>query len=340
VVTGGASGDLDSPAFSDAIEAATFDADGALGEFGSVGTLAQPRANHGFVAHGGYVYLVGGRNSSGPLTDVSFATVDGQGAPGSFAGTTPLPEPRYAHATLLHQGRLYVLGGVGADLRNTNTVWFASFNSDGTLGEWTGTTVMSVVRSSLGVASVDDTIYVVGGRKDADASGSGSNEVRMAQTNADGTIDVWIKPANVSRSFSEHMTLVVGGRIYIWGGDGYGRPGNEVFYYDLAAKSWNSGQGIDAARAGAVAFVRDRFVYFVAGRDGDQHALGDIARADIEADDAVVGWKSGIPYDAPWSCTCTAADGTTSSCSVPYSAFADGAAESACDAPASCCPEF
>lgn len=89
-----------------------------------------------------FVYVIGGQVNS---TDTSgtnaiyVASVDSTtGAVGAWTAlTSSLPQPLYGMSATVHNGYLYVAGGVDSSGAPVNAVYSAPVNTDGTLGAWT-----------------------------------------------------------------------------------------------------------------------------------------------------------------------------------------------------------
>jgi hypothetical protein len=123
-----------------AVEVATIAADGTLGAFATVafGTMTTPRYQAAVLVHqeegfaGAFIYVVGGRDANGYLTDIERGYVE---ANGTFYGTvhlTGLPSlgtARAGHALSLIGDQLYVIGGANAS-GALDSVEVATFGPD------------------------------------------------------------------------------------------------------------------------------------------------------------------------------------------------------------------
>jgi len=116
------------------------------------------------VAYNGFLYAIGGLDDTGTLLGtVEFAPISmTTGYVGLWSGTTSLPTPIYGHASVLHNGHVYVIGGHdGAG--PVDDVLYAKINDDGTLGDWKATTPLPSVRWGHVALKNGINVYVIGG---------------------------------------------------------------------------------------------------------------------------------------------------------------------------------
>jgi hypothetical protein len=132
---------------------------GTIGPWKHTTPLPATRSFHTSVVYNGYLYVIGGVNSSGISTDVWFAKINSDGSLGRWMSTTPLPVPKTDHTSVLHDNCIYVIGG-GRDM---DTVWFASVYPDGTIGNWKQTYSLLKGRASHTSVSFRDFVYAIGG---------------------------------------------------------------------------------------------------------------------------------------------------------------------------------
>lgn len=125
-----------------------------------------------------YVYVIGGsgENTDSAFDTVYYSAVDGNGLLGSWqSSSSTLPDGRTYHASLIHDGRLLVIGG-----RNSagqyGTVLAANIRDDGSLGNWTGLVTLPETRYRFAAVKVarhgSDYVVVLGGY-----TASGDSEV-------------------------------------------------------------------------------------------------------------------------------------------------------------------
>lgn len=144
-----ASGDLDSTGTSLAtIERIAFDDEaGAQGSWVlEAEAMPEPRSHHGLAVHEGWLYVTGGltRIENDFANDVSYATVlrsklGADGSIGPFVVEGELPTDLAVHASFVHAGQLYVVGGLHTSPTTafTGVLRRAEIADDGSLGPWT-----------------------------------------------------------------------------------------------------------------------------------------------------------------------------------------------------------
>lgn len=127
-------------------------------------TFTTARSNHSSFVYRGRLYVAGGQNAANaPLNDIQVATIGASGSlPSTFTTlSATLPTPRYGAQMLVHNDRLYVIGGFNT--ARLNDVWYANFDSSGNLGPWTSTSSFITARWGHSAAIIGNFLYVVGG---------------------------------------------------------------------------------------------------------------------------------------------------------------------------------
>lgn len=202
---------------------AKLNADGTVGTWAS--TTALPTGLRQFqpVVANGYIYVIGGRDNSNATVATSYyAKINADGTLGSWNTTTALTSgtvARFAHGTIAYNGYMYVMGGFNSAVSAQGSVYYNKINPDGTLGTtWTATTSFSTGLAAInGVTVANGYAYVVGG---FDGS-SGTDSVRRAKINNDGTMSSWTNQTGVVPGGGDEnwQTFAANGYLYIVGGD-------------------------------------------------------------------------------------------------------------------------
>lgn len=152
----------------DSIERAPIGPGGALGDFQLTDVrLTTRRDEHTVTRIGRYVYVVGGIRGPVQLASVERAEVRSDGSLGPFAPySRSLTANRYGHWVVVHEGSLYVVGGL-SDNGDASEVERARIGSDGELGpfERTGTR-LSEVRDSPIAMGLGGWLYVIAGARE------------------------------------------------------------------------------------------------------------------------------------------------------------------------------
>ena len=142
-------------------------------------------------------------------------TTDGSISDWFTAGELPVPLTQ--HASVVANGRLYILGGeqdYGRSL--ASTVHSARVLADGSLGPWRSETPLPMPRS-FHVALVDGArLIVVGGRFDRLSSGTDTDEAWVTTIGNDGELLEWTKVPVPKNPYYNGATIAAG-RLYIVG---------------------------------------------------------------------------------------------------------------------------
>ena len=136
-------------------------ANGGTGLWTTKQHLNTPRGAPAIAAVNGKIYAIGGQNQDpGQLDTVEEFDPDANGGFGAWT-TKPsvMPHPRSQSAAAILNDKVYIIGGIIADLGDISTVDVY----DPALDTWTTVASMPTARDLLGAAVVDDAIYAVGG---------------------------------------------------------------------------------------------------------------------------------------------------------------------------------
>nr|ACX33961.1 putative kelch repeat-containing protein [uncultured bacterium RM35] len=202
---------------------APIQADGTLGDWTAGPDLPSPRLHHSTDVYGGNFYAIGGTpNLPDNLDQVLRAPIQGDGSLGAWTELAPLPARRSHHATVLHEGTFYVIGGLTGEAAATD-VLRANIMADGSLDGWS---VTSTFPGAPAVASAfihSGYLYVVGGIAGGHHEGAAHwvDLVHRAPLRSDGSLGAFEAsgdPVPVARAHV-HQTPIHRGRIYSVGGN-------------------------------------------------------------------------------------------------------------------------
>jgi hypothetical protein len=133
---------------SDEVQKASIAKDGTLGAFQTVAHLPYTLSHHVALAEGGMLYVIGGQtgnpnnNSGTPHKEVQIAAIAADGSVGAWSQGPLLPEAYSTSAGVVHDGFVYVLGGIvdatpdEAGGVPTANVLRAALLGPGMLGAW------------------------------------------------------------------------------------------------------------------------------------------------------------------------------------------------------------
>jgi len=237
--------------------------------------IYQPLIRAVAVAHNDYLYVLGGisrQNIGAPMNPTGSVAVyenrvwycrpnpggsiNTEGGAGSWKVTTPLPTTLYDLAACVANNRLYIFGGRNAAGNPTNSVYFADFNPDGTLGAWTPTQAMisNGLPYNIGEHAAVFTsgrFYILGGSRD-NVGGSFQNAVLFCTPNPfDGQIPAagpssygyWENSTTqLEYPVASHSAVATNGYIYVLGGR-YDVPhSSNVYMLNIADIAYNDVQ--------------------------------------------------------------------------------------------------
>ena len=151
------------PAFADTYFAPiNHGGDGLPQSFSLSGSFGTARYGHTAAVYNGYLYVLGGRNTTTWYNSVEYAPLNSDGTVGTWQTTTSFATARADHATAIWNGYIYVLGGCSGTPAITSNQ-YAAINTDGTLGNWSSTTALPQATCEHAAAAYNGYMYVMGG---------------------------------------------------------------------------------------------------------------------------------------------------------------------------------
>ncbi len=177
-----------------------------------------------------YVYVIGGQVNSGDIggtNTVYVSSVDSTaGTVGPWtASTNTLPQPLYGLTAIVHNGFLYVAGGLDTNRNPVKDVYSAPVNSDGTIGTWTtATNTLPTARAFGTMVVFGGIIYYINGDPNASIppnnQGVGDTDVYYASA-VRGVVGTWtlngnLTPANRAKGvlFTAYGQFISGEGVY------------------------------------------------------------------------------------------------------------------------------
>ncbi|MBK7861812.1 MAG: hypothetical protein IPJ65_24985 [Archangiaceae bacterium] len=134
---------------------------------------------------------------------------------GPFGPTTPLPSARSQHAATAAGGKLFVLGGLGADGTTLLAeVLSAPLSGDGGVGPWSTETPLPAARAGLTAFAAGGFVYAVGG----EAATGLLDEVLAAPLSGAGALGAWKVVARLPEGRARAGGASFDGRLYLAGG--------------------------------------------------------------------------------------------------------------------------
>jgi hypothetical protein len=264
-----------------------------IGDWTATTPLTSGRIWHTSVVNDGYLYVLGGYDSSNHLNDVQYAKINADETVGTWNTTTPFTTGRSTHSSAVYNDYLYVLGGYdGSNL--LNDVQYAKINADGTVGPWNSTTPLITGRNNHSSIVYNGYLYVLGGNDGTNTL----NDVQYAKINADGTVGPWNTTTPFTTARKEHTSVVHNGYVYVLGGDDVSNFLNDVQYAKINADGtvgpWNSTTPLATVRTGHTSVVYNGYLYVLGGID-DANILNDVQYAKLNEDGTVGTWNGTTP---------------------------------------------
>jgi uncharacterized repeat protein (TIGR02543 family) len=118
---------------------ATIGAGGTVSSWSQLMPLPMPLADGAAIAAGNWLYLLGGISSAGPSKSILAISLSATGdytyASGWDVYTQSLPEPRANATAVLHDGRIFLIGGSDGIVEYSDII-HARIYQDGQVGQW------------------------------------------------------------------------------------------------------------------------------------------------------------------------------------------------------------
>ncbi len=229
----------------------------------------------GGIAANGYMYLLGGDNSSNNLSSVYYAPINGNGTLGSWSTGTSLPLVRKYFNPVVVGNYIYVVGGSDASTVD-NTVYYAELNPNGSVGAWqTSPNTLTAAVGEGSTVAANGYIYELGGENTSFAA---VNTVYYTQVNANGSIGTWQTSTHALPAVSSNgMAVAANGYLYYLGGN----TGYTAVYYSLIGANGLNGAwttstnsvatlGATGARISQANIVNG-YIYAVSGSSGNTY---------------------------------------------------------------------
>lgn len=282
--------------------------------------LPAPRADAAIVGAGLQTLLVGGTDATGtPQAGVFATVVHPDGNFDAWSQGAPLPAPRAQAAALFFSGTAYVIGGLGADGKPTDTVFAGTPDaSTGVISAWTESTDLKLPapRAGAAVAVAGDGVFLVGG---SDGTGP-TNTVWKAAVNATtGKLQAWAPNAALTSLDAagaaqpaprvHALATVNGAYLFVWGGEDAAGPTTQVLRGDVSTAkdtlgqvtrwgtSTSAGPNLPAAHAGAFGWVANSDLYYAGGAGSN----GEVVWAIPDANGNIPRWVHLAASDLPAS---------------------------------------
>ena len=197
------------------VDYAPINSNGTLGAWTATTSLPVAITTETSIAYNGYLYEIGGANSSGAsIATVDYAPINSNGTLGAWTATTALPvATRYA-TSVAYNGYVYEIGGDTTSI--IATVDYAPINSNGTLGAWTATTSLPLATALATSVVYNGYLYEIGG--EINPSPYIIATVDYAPINSNGTLGAWTATTSLPAVISGATSVAYNGYVYEIGG--------------------------------------------------------------------------------------------------------------------------
>jgi hypothetical protein len=252
----------------------------------SPASITTARSGHGTIAYKGYLYVLGGKNSSNvALSDVQYAPINGMGVVGAWTTLSgaSLPVALYGAGFAVRNGYIYAAQGtstfVGANpSAGTNASYYARVNADGTLGTWqTGTAMLGDDNPGNGLhdgklAVYKSYLYHIGG---SSCTGNcPTSRIQYASIGSDGSIGAWAATTSLPVATEQMLAFAANGYLYSIGGlDAVGTVLSSSSFIAINSDgtldaTWKTAPRLPLGRYGTIGGVSNGYVYVSGGYVG------------------------------------------------------------------------
>ncbi len=207
--------------------------------------LPSPRGKFSLVAYNGFLYAIGGEDSScttgngtgdnGICKTVYVAKIGANGEPQLWHPSdsnksnwdywyrdTDLSSPRSGIKAVAYNNRIYLMGGItssGGVSSVVNSTQIADLTPDGRLGSWSSSTNLPYNAYGYSALTYNDRLYLIGGA--SSIGGSPLTGVYYNKINSDGTLNSWEQTTSLSTARMSNggdFATAWGAYVYVSGG--------------------------------------------------------------------------------------------------------------------------
>jgi len=205
-----------------------------------------------------------------------------------------LPEPLRDFQVVVTKNRIYLLGGFnGCSL--VDTVYTASINDDGVIGEWTKFDSLPGPSFDSQVIVTNNRVYLLG-----DCSWCGGIDVMStASINEDGSISKWVRDNSLPEPLFNSQVVIVKNRVYLLGGFKKYSSSNKVYTTlikeDGTLDRWEEYDFLPRPLGGFQSVITKNRIYLLGGYTDWINMVSTVYTADIKDDGTIGEWITNDP---------------------------------------------
>jgi N-acetylneuraminic acid mutarotase len=283
-------------------------------------SLPEPRIDGGIVQVGTRLLYIGGSDGSGPTATTYVATTSGVGNFDKWIPGPDLPEPRSNATVGFAVGKIYVIGGIGADNKPTDTVFILSPNSQtGELGNWQTAEELKLdvalpeARSGAAFVAGADGVLLVGGTADGTTP---VKTVWKSTFDTKGDLTAWTPQAELFQETTDAVAVLTGDYLWVYGGSAASGPTATVQRGEFAVENPDTRESeaanlakfgvaggptdLPGPRTNAAGFTASGAIYLIGGRDATG-IRSELYWAVPDANGNIPEWKHLAESDLPES---------------------------------------
>lgn len=290
-------GGFDGSVYLNSVEVAAINpADGSLSAWSTTTAFAGIRGQHAAVAHNGFIYVIGGRDTTpgSAFNDVQYALLKANGTIGAWSTTSTLPAGRYAGGAAAYNGRLYFTGGDDGTGSAQAGVSFSVQNFDGTLNGWTAAATMAIAREQHGCVVHNGYLYALSGFDGV----SRLTSIAFAPISPNGDLGAWGYTSSLATGRQDAFSATYNGYLYVIAGYG-GATMSDVQMSKIEGLGtiggWAATNTFTTARQ-AHATVAYNGCLYVLGGAGAGAPQNDVQYASIGPSGSVGVWSTTSPF--------------------------------------------
>ena len=278
-------------------------------------SLPEPRTDGVVVQSGTTILYVGGSDGTKASEKTFVATTSGTGNFDVWAAGPPLPEPRTGLSVIYSGGKIYAIGGYGADGKPTTSTYVLTPDAKtGALGAWQTADeaklklTLPEARAGAAVVAASDGLLLIGG-----TNGAGPVDTIWKTTfDSKGVPSAWTpQPGKLFTPVTDASAAIIGSYLWVYGGAapgvaaipsvqrgefGTGADATKIVRFGVRGGATD----LPAPRTNLAGFAANGALYAIGGSDGAK-PQGTVYWAIPTNGGDITGWKHLDVSDLPAS---------------------------------------